>query len=287
MTSKNRLSACRRFYAELASAAAGPIREHLERAFELVPREHFLGRGPWLAMSPFGRGYVRTPSDDPIYLYQNLLFALDSDKYINNGEPCLHGVLLGALNPDRGNVVLHIGSGTGYYTAILAQLVGPDGKVIAYEIDSALARRATENLAPWDNVHVYSTSGVADNLPRCDAIYVNAGATRPAAEWLDALNAGGRLVLPLTGTAASGVGVSVLVTRISDMYDVRLLGYCRFVPCADAFDDNEADRVTVAFRSGELWKARSLVRNDQADSSAVLVGNGWWLSSSPLPSRGG
>ena len=182
-------------------------------------------------------------------------------------------------------VVLHIknGSGTGYYTAILAHLVGPAGKIIAYEIDADLARRATENLTPWDNVRVCSTSGVADNLPLCDAIYVNAGATRPASQWLNALKDGGRLVFPLLGSASSGAGVSVLVVRVKDSYVARVLGHCRFIPCADAFDPKEADRVTAAFRSGELWTTQSLIRSDKADESAVLVGEGWWLSSSPLP----
>ena len=33
------------------------------------------------------------------------------------------------------NTVLHIGCGTGYYSAVLAQLIGLSGKVIAYEIE--------------------------------------------------------------------------------------------------------------------------------------------------------
>ena len=283
MTQKkpNRLTACREFYAAMAAAGGGALREELERAFEFVPREHFLGVGPWLALSPFAQSYVRTPTDDPIHVYQNLLFALDGEKHINNGEPFLHGQLLGALRPDRGNVVLHVGCGTGYYTAILAQLVGPSGKVIAYEIEADLARRADKNLAPWDNVEVRCASGVGNDLPHCDALYVNAGATRPIAEWLDALSDGGRLVFPLSGSEASAVGVSLLVTRRKDSFAARVLGYCRFIACRDAFDDDEAACVAAAFRSGALWTAQSLIRNGQADDAAVLVGKGWWLSSSP------
>jgi hypothetical protein len=37
-------------------------------------------------------------------------------------------------------------------------------------------------------------------------------------------------------------------------------------------------KVTAAFYSG-LWKARSLIRNDEPDENAVLIGKGWWLSS--------
>ena len=135
------LTACRDFYAKLVAVAGGPLRDRLEHAFAAVGRERFLGPGPWRARSIYVADYVQTPTDDPIHLYQNLLFALREEEGINNGEPCLHGQLLGTLNPQEGETVLHIGCGTGYYTAILAQLIGPKGKVIGYEINSDLAAR--------------------------------------------------------------------------------------------------------------------------------------------------
>jgi protein-L-isoaspartate(D-aspartate) O-methyltransferase len=272
----DRLAACRQFYAKMAAAGGGQMREELEHVFEIVPREYFLGAGPWLAISILSGMFVATPTDDPIHVYQNVLFALDRLKKINNGEPFLHGQLLGALAPARGNVALHIGCGTGYYTAILAHLVGPSGKVIAYEIEPELGRRAVENLKPWSNVEVRLASGVLAELPRCDAIYVNAGATRPVDGWLDALNEGGRLLFPLVGT--NGAGLTLLVTRLRDSLTVRVIGYCGFVPCRDAFETVEAANVTAVFRSGDLWKARSLVRNDNPDDGAILTGKGWWLS---------
>jgi protein-L-isoaspartate(D-aspartate) O-methyltransferase len=270
----DRLVACRQFYAKMAAAGGGQLRDDLERAFEVVPREYFLGAGPWLAVSSVSGIQVATPTDDPIHVYQNVLFVLDRQKQINNGEPFLHGQLLGALAPPRGNVALHIGCGTGYYTAILAHLVGPSGKVIAYEIEPELARRAIENLKPWDNVEMRIASGV-DDLPRCDAIYVNAGATRPVDRWLDALNEGGKLLFPLVGSR--GAGVTLLTTKLQDSIAAKVVGYCGFVPCRDAFDPAEAANVTAAFYSG-LWKARSLIRNDEPDDNAVLIGKGWWLS---------
>jgi len=95
----DRLAACRQFYAKLAAAGGGQLREDLERAFEIVPREYFLGAGPWFAVSSLSGMVVATPTDDPIHVYQNVLFALDRQKRINNGEPFLHGQLLGALSP--------------------------------------------------------------------------------------------------------------------------------------------------------------------------------------------
>jgi protein-L-isoaspartate(D-aspartate) O-methyltransferase len=154
-------------------------------------------------------------------------------------------------------------------------LVGPSGKVIAYEIEPELGHHALENLKPWDNVEVRLASGVDGELPRCDAIYVNAGATRPVASWLDALNEGGKLLFPLIGS--KGAGVTLLVTKLQDSIAARVIGRCGFVPCRDACDPAEGANVAAAFSSG-LWEARSLIRNDEPDHNAVLIGKGWWLS---------
>ena len=64
----DRLAACRQFYAKMVAAGGGQLREDLERAFEIVPREYFLGAGPWLAMSSVSGMFVATPTDDPIHV---------------------------------------------------------------------------------------------------------------------------------------------------------------------------------------------------------------------------
>jgi protein-L-isoaspartate(D-aspartate) O-methyltransferase len=64
----DRLTAAREFYAKLVAVAGGQLRDDLERAFDLVPREHFLGVGPWYAVASNG-AYVQTPTDDPIHVY--------------------------------------------------------------------------------------------------------------------------------------------------------------------------------------------------------------------------
>ena len=43
---------------------------------------------------------------------------------INNGQPSLHGKSIAALELKEGEMVVQIGAGAGYYTAILAELVG-------------------------------------------------------------------------------------------------------------------------------------------------------------------
>ncbi|HEX5233855.1 MAG TPA: rRNA adenine N-6-methyltransferase family protein [Silvibacterium sp.] len=188
------LEAHQRFFADLITMSAGVTDTRITSAFAKVPREHYLGPGPWKVFT--GRGFVQTPSDDPAFLYQNLLFSLDEKRKINNGQPALHALCLAALDIKEGNVVVHIGAGTGYYTAILAELTGTSGSIFAYEIEESLAKRAAENLGALPNVTVIARSGAADPLPSCDVVYVNAGATAPLDIWLDALRPSGTTGLP-------------------------------------------------------------------------------------------
>ena len=67
---------------------------------------------------------MQTPDDDPAFLYQNLLVALDRERGINIGEPSAHAFWLGACNIKSAEKVVQVGVGSGYYAAILAHLVG-------------------------------------------------------------------------------------------------------------------------------------------------------------------
>jgi protein-L-isoaspartate(D-aspartate) O-methyltransferase len=83
------LAIIRRAYAAHILAEAGVRSAPLERAFAAVPREAFLGRGPWQILR-WGRGYVPTPSADPLHLYANLLVAIRPKDKLNNGELSFH-----------------------------------------------------------------------------------------------------------------------------------------------------------------------------------------------------
>ena len=60
--------------------------EALVTAFASVPREHYLGPGPWRVLrgTTPGQPYETTPDDDPRHLYQNALFAIDETRQLNN-----------------------------------------------------------------------------------------------------------------------------------------------------------------------------------------------------------
>jgi protein-L-isoaspartate(D-aspartate) O-methyltransferase len=276
-----RLQAHRKFFAELITASARISKTHprLELAFATVPRENFVGPGPWKIFT--GSGSVETPSDDPAFLYQDVVVSIAPDRGINNGQPLLHAISIAALNPVEGQTVLHVGAGTGYYTAILAELVGAAGSIVAYEIESDLAARATQNLSAWSNVAVQHRSGAEGPLPDCDAIYVSAGATAPLHVWLDALRPHGRLLFPLTSVDTHGAGAMLLLTSISrDDFHARFVSPAMFIPCVTSRDENTAAKVSAAFKRGDYHKVRSLHRNSMPDETSWCAGGGWWLSTS-------
>lgn len=193
----------RAFYAQLICAAAKTADPRIEQAFRTVRREPFAGPGPW-SIALGGHPYVVTPDDDPAFLYQNMLLALDPARGINIGMPSAHAYWLSGCAVREGETVIQIGSGSGYYTAILAHLVGSGGRVHAYEIDRHLAALARDNLKDIAHVDVHERSGIVSDLPAADVIYVCAGAAQPAVEWLDALRSGGRLVFPLAPEGTRG-----------------------------------------------------------------------------------
>jgi protein-L-isoaspartate(D-aspartate) O-methyltransferase len=252
------LNAARRNYAEELKYVAHISSGAIVRAFSKVPREKFLGPGPWRIV--WGEKGWTTEDDDPKHLYHNILVAIDPARGLNNGQPGFLASLMDALELKAGEHVAHIGCGTGYYSAILAEVVGKKGRVTAVEIDQKLAARAKRNLSPWRQVSVVAADGSRCRLDTVDALLINAGATHPAANWLNALASGGRMVLPLT--AEDRVGWMLKVTRLASGYSARFVGEVGIFPCAGARSRRANDQLKTAFQSGKQNTVRSL-RQDQ------------------------
>ena len=125
-----------------------------------------------------GPDYWTTDDDDPRRLCHDVLVAIDETRRLNNGQPSLWASLFDQLDLQPDARVIHVGAGMGYYSAILATIVGPAGKVTALEIDPGLAPRARDNLAAWPQVGVIAADGFAYRAEEpADAIVVNAGVT--------------------------------------------------------------------------------------------------------------
>ncbi len=272
----------RKFYAQLMAANAGSADPRLEQAFATVPREAFLGPGPWTVVAGraliTGKGRILTPSDDPVHIYQDVLVALDADKGINNGEPSLHAMWIGKTAPRNGETVTHVGAGTGYYTALLARLVSP-GRVTAFELEADLAARATENLSAYDNVTVVHGDAVTHDLPPSDIIYVNAGVVAPPVAWLRALKPGGRMIFPWR--PAESVGVAVMVTRTEQGFACDPFMRSWFIPCVGASVANSAAKIPdrqKAASSRSIW----LTADRPPDRTATaVIGDVWFSSQTP------
>src|SRR3981189_2950840 len=149
MDRQGELKIIRAAYATQILAARGIMdNARLEAAFSATRREDFLGAGPWWILRWF-RDYVTTPDADPVYLYTDNLVGILPERQLNNGQPSLHAPLMHQAAPSAGDHVVHIGTGTGYYTAILAHLAGSSGWVTGIEYDPELAARAKANFASW------------------------------------------------------------------------------------------------------------------------------------------
>jgi protein-L-isoaspartate(D-aspartate) O-methyltransferase len=195
-----------------------PIRSaELVRGVSNVAREQFVGPGPWRIVRPSAieKGYETTPDDNPRHIYDTVLVALDDARNLNNGEPSFLLGCLDSLELNRGDSLLHVGCGVGYYTAIAAEAVGSEGRVTGIEVDDQLARHAKRNLGVYPNVTVIAANGGSAISDTFDAIFVNAGCTHPQPSWLDQLTIGGRLLIPLTTDSKMptlGWGLMLLVT---------------------------------------------------------------------------
>jgi protein-L-isoaspartate(D-aspartate) O-methyltransferase len=275
------LEEIRGFFATMMAVASGTTDPRFERAFELVRREAFVGPGPW-HINVYQRT-VETPSADPVFLYQNVLVRLDAAKGINNGEPFLHAAWIGAVEPKPGDAIAHIGAGTGYYTAMLSVLVLPGGIVNAFEIDENLARRARQNLEPFEHVEVIEGDATRLPLPPSDLIYVNAGVVTPPVGWLRALRPQGRLIFPWRPSSA--VGLAIIVSRRPTGFSVKPLMTSYFIPCVGASDAGQCRKIPD---QGEAWSTRSLwlTADREPDDTAVAISGDLWFSSAEIAEEG-
>jgi protein-L-isoaspartate(D-aspartate) O-methyltransferase len=287
MDRQGELSIIRAAYAKQILAAARVDNARLDAAFSATRREDFLGPGPWPILRWF-REYVLTPDADPVYLYTDDLIGILPERRINNGQPSLHAHLIHRASPAAGERVVHVGTGAGYYTAILAHLAGPSGRVTGIEYDSDLAARAKANLAPHPTVEIVEGDGALVSFDEADVIYVNAGCTRPAESWLDRLADGGRLILPMTSDQGFGAnspermasaGAVFRIERRGHDYLASWISPVAIFPCAGSRDEVSERALAEAFAKGGWQQVTRLYRDQEIpEERCWLRGSGWCLA---------
>jgi protein-L-isoaspartate(D-aspartate) O-methyltransferase len=291
------LDDCRLFYADEIRIAARLDSAALVAAFARVPRERFMGPAPWQIASPdmasmvwmglTGEAYLST--DNPRDLYHNVLVALDPNRHLNNGQPSALARWIDVLELQPGDRVYHLGCGVGYYTAIMAEVVGAGGRVAASEVDAGLAARAQQNLAAYPNVSVHLGDGAAFDPGQCDAIFINAGVTHPHPLWLERLSHRGRLILPLTAASGSGngggAGIVAKITREENGFSLRVVSLVGIYSCTSVRDSEMNAALAKALATKAFSKLKS-VRTDphQQDETCVAHRADVCLSTADLPS---
>lgn len=295
MDRQGELSIIRAAYAKQILAAASVVdNARLEAALSATRREDFLGAGPWWMLRRF-QDYVATPDADPVYLYTDDLVGILPKRRLNNGQPSLHAHLIHQARPAPGEHVVHIGTGTGYYTAILAHIVGPSGRVTGLEVEPELAAQAKTNFATYPNVAIVEGDGALVSFEPADVIYVNAGCTRPAENWLDRLADGGRLILPMTsdqGFAAEDQGFAAKslkrIERAGAVFHIERRGRdylahwisgVAIFPCAGSRDQVSEHALAEAFAKGGWQKVTRLYRDQEIPEERCWIrGSGWCLA---------
>lgn len=142
-------------------------------------------------------------------------------------QPYIVALMTEALGLEGHEKVLELGTGSGYQTAVLAELAD---RVFTIERIPSLLHRAREvlNSLGYRNV-VYrvgdGTLGWPEEAP-FDAILVSAGAPRVPQPLVDQLSMGGRLVLPMGDRLSQEL---ILVERVPEGIRKTTLGGCRFV----------------------------------------------------------
>ncbi|HTW70769.1 MAG TPA: methyltransferase domain-containing protein [Acetobacteraceae bacterium] len=277
------LAQVRAWYAEELRATGPVSADAVVQAFATVPRELFLGPGPWRIRGAFRyEGYRSTPDDDPRHVYHDVLVALDEARRINNGSPSLWAYIFDQLDLAPGQTVLHLGCGTGYYSAILAELVGSAGHVTALDYDPLRAQQARQALAAWPQVTVVEADGASFEPGPQDVIVASAGATHPLPTWLAALRPGGRLAMPLT---AARHGSMLRVTRRSepDRFAAKFLCEVGFTPFVGARNPEIEKRLAAAIARGHADLVCTLrLDPHRLDGSCWLHETGFCLSMRPL-----
>ena len=146
------------------------------------------------------------PEDMKDLADQDLAFPIGYGQTIS--QPLTVAFMLEKLQPEQGNKILDIGSGSGWTTALLAHIVGERGKVIAIEVIPGLKEFGEKNVSEYNFIKkgiveficADGSKGFQGQAPY-DRILVSAAIQNNIPqEWKDQLKISGRIVVPIASS---------------------------------------------------------------------------------------
>ncbi len=168
------------------------------------------------------------PPGEVPFAYENRPLAIGYGQTIS--QPYIVALMTDLIAPEPDDIVLEIGTGSGYQAAVLAGLVD---HVYSIEIIEALAKEATARLERlgYDNVSTKLGDGYhgwKEHAP-FDAIVVTAAASHVPPPLIEQLKPGGRMVIPVGGRFVTQL---LLLLEKNDEGEIiaRQIGAVRFVP---------------------------------------------------------
>ncbi|HST69329.1 MAG TPA: protein-L-isoaspartate(D-aspartate) O-methyltransferase [Solirubrobacterales bacterium] len=198
----------RRRMVERQLQARGIGDERVLAAMGQVPREEFVSAG------------LRNRA------YADSALSIGSEQTIS--QPWIVAAICQALRLQGPELVLEVGTGSGYSAAVLSLLAG---HVVSVERHEELSRSAERTLTSLGigNVELVvgdGSLGVPERAP-FDAVAVHATAPSPPPALLAQLVDGGRLVVPI---ASGEADMLTVLRRQGERFETETIGPCRFVP---------------------------------------------------------
>lgn len=193
-------------------------------------------------------GYLKTPrlveAFQRIDRKDFLLEEYEDEAYVNAPLPIGYGqtisqpltvaFMLELLQPEQGNKILDVGSGSGWQTALLADIVGDGGKVFAAEIIPELVEFGRKNVSKYNFIkkeivkflNLNAVNGLPDEAPFDRIIAAASGEEVPLA-WKEQLKTGGRLVVPVKDA------IHLLIKKEDGIFEEQSYSGFAFVPFVD------------------------------------------------------
>ena len=153
-------------------------------------------------------------------------------------QPMVVAFMLEQLKPEKGHKILDVGSGSGWTTSLLSEIVGEKGKVIAIEIEPKLKEFGENNTQKYNFIKkgiaeficADGSKGYQKEAP-FDRILASASAKEVPLAWRQQLKIGGRIITPIK------TSIWVFVKKTEDNF--KKIEYPEFVFVPLITNDNK------------------------------------------------